>query len=346
MFETCYDCVIVGQGIAGSLVAMQGLELGLNILVIDEDKNDNASSVAAGLVEAVSGKRWTLSYRANEWMPFAKDVYQTLERRLNLSFINDLESYRVVLDDKQEQCIQKRLRDPILKDYIGDFITKLPFDLLCQKGAYKIRESFSIKAPLLLNAIKIALQNRQVLRNETLDLNQIDLSQDQVLLRLKEERVHAKSLIFCQGHQLENNPFFQDLDFRPSRGDVLTFSSAKLKPHCHIVQKEWLVPIDEDRYRFGATYDWPPYDERELKIKNKDRLVSSIEGWGIKDINLLDHQYAFRCNLSIPHPLLQSHKAHPQLFVLGALGSKGFMSAPYMSDHFYQQHLIPKLASL
>ena len=58
-------------------------------------------------------------------------------------------------DDKQEQFIQKRLKDPVINAYIGDFITKLPFGLFCQKGAYKIKESFSIKASILLAEISL-----------------------------------------------------------------------------------------------------------------------------------------------------------------------------------------------
>lgn len=346
MFEKCYDCVIVGQGIAGSLVAMRGLELGLKILVIDDKNEANASSIAAGLVEAISGKRWTLSYRANEWMPFAKDIYEKLERRLGVTFINHLENYRVILDGKQEQFVQKRLKDPVINAYLGDFISKLPFGLFCQKGAYKIKESFSIKASILLNAVRKELALRQVLRKEILPMDHIKWHQQRLFVKLKEASVQTRSLIFCQGHQLENNPFFQDLDFRPSRGDVLTLASPQLKPNCHIVQKEWLVPVCDQHYRFGATYDWPPYDAEALRLKNREKLSVAIKNWGIDDVSILQHQHGFRCNLSTPQPILRAHHKHPEIFVLGALGSKGFMSAPYLSHQFFEKHLIPMLGAL
>ena len=51
------DYIIVGQGLAGSAVAVQLLRAGKKIVVFDRPESNKASHVAAGLFNPITGKK-------------------------------------------------------------------------------------------------------------------------------------------------------------------------------------------------------------------------------------------------------------------------------------------------
>ena len=53
---TKYDYLIIGQGLAGSLLTWELLQRGCKIIVVDNGL-ENASKVAAGLINPVTGMR-------------------------------------------------------------------------------------------------------------------------------------------------------------------------------------------------------------------------------------------------------------------------------------------------
>jgi len=54
------DFLIVGQGLAGSLLAWELIQRGCSVLVVDKGE-ENASQVAAGLINPVTGIRFVKS---------------------------------------------------------------------------------------------------------------------------------------------------------------------------------------------------------------------------------------------------------------------------------------------
>ncbi|HPH83217.1 MAG TPA: FAD-dependent oxidoreductase, partial [Flavobacteriales bacterium] len=60
------DFLIIGQGIAGTTLALELISRGSEVLVIDVFDEHNSSRVAAGLFNALVFKRITLGWRAKE----------------------------------------------------------------------------------------------------------------------------------------------------------------------------------------------------------------------------------------------------------------------------------------
>ncbi|MGE5447336.1 MAG: FAD-dependent oxidoreductase, partial [Bacteroidales bacterium] len=56
------DVIIVGQGLAGTLLAFELLKLGQSFVVIDQPGIIKASSVAAGIINPVVFRRMTKSW--------------------------------------------------------------------------------------------------------------------------------------------------------------------------------------------------------------------------------------------------------------------------------------------
>ena len=77
-----YDFIIVGQGIAGSLIAHFLLQHNKKILVIDKFNPNSASNIAAGVVNPITGRRMVKSWLIDDVLPFAKSTYRLLENQL------------------------------------------------------------------------------------------------------------------------------------------------------------------------------------------------------------------------------------------------------------------------
>ena len=56
-FNKKYDCLVVGQGLAGTLLVHDLLERNKSILIVDAPLRASASRVAAGLINPISVRR-------------------------------------------------------------------------------------------------------------------------------------------------------------------------------------------------------------------------------------------------------------------------------------------------
>lgn len=95
------DYIIVGQGIAGSLLAWELLEKGFKVLVIDDGYKSSASKVAAGLINPITGMRLVKSWEADKFLGLAKSYYINLEKRLNVNFFKEREILRIFKDEME-----------------------------------------------------------------------------------------------------------------------------------------------------------------------------------------------------------------------------------------------------
>nr|MCU0322435.1 FAD-dependent oxidoreductase [Chitinophagaceae bacterium] len=84
---TTPDYIIVGQGICGTFLSYYLHKAGKKILVYDEDKPFTSSKVASGIINPVTGRRIVKTWMIDDVMPFAVNIYQQLEKELNISII-------------------------------------------------------------------------------------------------------------------------------------------------------------------------------------------------------------------------------------------------------------------
>ena len=93
--------LIVGQGLAGSILAIYLIKAGEKVLVIDNGHQESASRVAAGLMDYISGQRLTKSWNSDILIPFAKQFYQDLEHELNDRFFYERPCLRYFSSEDQ-----------------------------------------------------------------------------------------------------------------------------------------------------------------------------------------------------------------------------------------------------
>ena len=80
------DYLIVGQGIAGSLLSYFLISKGKSVILVDAYNPSSASRIAAGLINPVTGRRIVKTWKADTIIPFAENIYQRIEQDLGQKF--------------------------------------------------------------------------------------------------------------------------------------------------------------------------------------------------------------------------------------------------------------------
>ena len=69
------DYLIVGQGIAGSVLAWTLHQRGHHVLILDDPALPSASKASAGIFNPLTGKKLNRTWKADEIFPFANLVF-------------------------------------------------------------------------------------------------------------------------------------------------------------------------------------------------------------------------------------------------------------------------------
>ncbi|HYD83061.1 MAG TPA: hypothetical protein VEA63_03390, partial [Opitutus sp.] len=73
------NLLIVGQGLAGTLLAWELERAGLTFEIADEGHGRAASRVAAGIINPITGQRLVKSWRVDALLPVARATFRAIE---------------------------------------------------------------------------------------------------------------------------------------------------------------------------------------------------------------------------------------------------------------------------
>lgn len=322
------DFIIVGQGLSGSVLAFKLIEEAKKIIVIDEDKEYTSSKVAAGMCNPIVFKRLTKSWMIDELQQSAKDFYQNQEQLFNDQFYFDLPIYKLFTDEQEQQFWKQKCNEPHLFDWLNHKI-EYPFNSNYLKhpfGAAKTLNSGYLQTAKWLNAFKNYLIEKSSFVALKFNYDDLKLTENGVQWR----KYEAKQLIFCEGHQTVNNPYFNWLPFKLTKGEVLTVQFKNLKLDAAINKGVFVLPYG-DNYKLGSTYNWSDIND-ETTVGAKDLLLKKAEAFITDDIEVIDHQAGVRPTVLDRRPLIGVHPEIKQLAVFNGMGTKGVMIAPYFAN--------------
>jgi glycine/D-amino acid oxidase-like deaminating enzyme len=232
-----YDYLIMGQGLAGSLLAWELSRRGRKVCVIDNGHRHASSWVAAGLINPVTGLRMVKSPHTEAWLQAAGETYAELEQVFGLTLRHHLPMWRLFTREKQREAWQERLADPAYADYLG------PVQTAEQAGPYQARHGFgvvnhtgNIDTKALLSEIRTWLQGQGAYVEKEVDYAEIRLEEGSV----RWGELSAPRLIFCEGWRGVDNPWFGHLPLTPVKGEILTLQHAGELPEVIANFGKWL----------------------------------------------------------------------------------------------------------
>src|SRR6185369_8914539 len=78
-----YDFLIVGQGLAGSLLNWSLTNRGKKVFIIDQFNGSSSSNIAPGIIHPVTGRRIVKTWMADTLIPFAENTYREIEKHFS-----------------------------------------------------------------------------------------------------------------------------------------------------------------------------------------------------------------------------------------------------------------------
>lgn len=143
----------------------------------------------------------------------------------------------------------------------------------------------------------------------------------------------AKHLVFCEGFQVVNNPYFRWLPIQPTKGEVLEVQTENFTPECIYNKAVYVVPVGGGRFKIGATYNWRQPDE-EPSPAGQEELSERFSQITSQPFHVIHHWAGIRPAVRDRRPLAGTHPQYPQLSVFNGMGSKGVLMAPYLARQF------------
>lgn len=320
------DYLIVGQGLAGSLLGYLLAEEGRRILIIDKEQNKTASKVAAGLLNPITGKRFVKGPDTDEAVTFAHAFYPLLEKKLGVSFFEPIPIVRL-LKEGEVSMVKERLQEDGYKKYLTSIQKPNTRSLFAvdSYGSVNITQGALVHLKPLLAALREYFLNKGMLKNEVFDYGKLKVVGNGV----QYGDMQAKECIFCEGVGVRENPFFRELPFEYAKGEILTIKFAEAFLEKQVLVKDYaLVPVGGGIYRLGATYDWSHIDF-EFSKAGEEALIKGLEEMvTVKDFEILERQVGVRVNGKNRLPVVARHSQYPSLRIVNGFGSKGVLNIP------------------
>ncbi len=373
------DYLIIGQGIAGSNLAFELLQRNKKIFVIDAFQKNSSSRVSAGICNPITGKRLSKTWLADVIFPLLKDFYTKFEDFLQVKFLRELPVYRTFKNIENQNEWYVRTMQAEWENFCAvtsntniDYqknnqetthqaINNAHFGLFLDNplGGWHTLNSYQVEVNILLENFRNYLKNENLLSEEYLDYEKIKIFPEYITYSLtntltkdltgnqsKNITLKAKKIIFCEGINAQQNPFFQNLPFNFVKGEWL-----KIKPETPkntflkgIINQEGIFVLpntptnhikneQEHRWIIGATYEW---DNMNTDITQEARksLTEKLDNFIKIPYTIIDQQAGIRPASKNRQPFLQLHPQYPQLGIINGLGTKGVSLSPYFSKIF------------
>ena len=228
------DFIIVGQGLAGTLLAHDLIELNKSVAIIDKNLSASASRVAAGLINPVGMKRCIPSNKAHIYLPIAIKRYQELERKLNTHFFRLKPILRLFANDQLRHDWQIKYSNGDMDQYIHNFYTSDTYSFLNNtSGSAEVFPSAHLNVPLFLDESRSYFKLHHTLLEEEFDFSSF------ISDTITYKSLQADTIIFCEGFRVKDNPFFNFLPLQPTKGEVMTIRIPSLAYFDKIISKEF-----------------------------------------------------------------------------------------------------------
>lgn len=332
------DTLILGQGLAGSLLALALQRLGRDCLVIDNGWRHSSSVAAAGLINPVTGQR-LVKTRGLEWLlPEAHATYRGLEDELGIRIFHPRPMIRLLRNDQERSRLRQRQDDPSYQELLGPWRPPETVDpaFSAPFGAFEQFQAGFVDLPLLLERIRERLTSRGQLLPQETDIRTLRPTQSGGQCG----EIRANRVVFCEGYRGKDNPWFGYLPFQPDRGEIVMLEFERPLPGHIISGGTWLIPIVRNRFRLGSTHDHTHLDVSPTTT-GLHELVATLPSL-LRDpppFRVIEHRAGVRPCTRGTQPFIGTHPHHPQLHIFNGFGAKGSLLIPGYARRF-ADHLI------
>ena len=330
------DYLIVGQGVAGSVLAWTLDQRGATVLLADDPGQPTASGVAAGIVNPLTGRKLVRTWKADDLFPFLHQFYSAVETQLGVQFFHPKTIYRPFRSASEKADYLALTNDPAIRPYIGlttDDAALAPY-VNNPFGGLSVAQAGWVDLTEFVRVIKGYFIRKNQYYEGAVQLDELKINEASVIWK----DVRFGKVIFCDGTQAAANPLWNWLPFNPVKGQILTALIDDYPVDAIVNQGVFVLPVRPGLVRIGATYswhdlDWQTTDEARQFLETKAQALLRVP------FRVVGQQAGIRPSSKDRRPFIGLHPDHPSVGIFGGMGTKGVSLSPYLAEGF-ARHLL------
>lgn len=324
------DYIIVGSGLAGIAFSEIALENNKKILVIN-NQSQNSSKIAGGLYNPVILKRFSEVWQAEKQLELLYKFYANLEKKLQIKLDYKLPLLRKFYSVEEQNNWFTASDKPNLSKFLStNLITKKWGAIPSPYNFGEVLYSGYVDTHLLVDSYKQFLINENAYLEDRFDYSDLVIEKEFVFYK----NIKAKHIVFAEGFGMLLNPFFNKLPLDGTKGELLLIRAPNLNLDVIVKSSVFVLPIGDDLYKVGATYNWEDKTNIPTEAAKKE-LTDNLKELITCDFEVIEHYAGVRPTVKDRRPLVGTHPINKNLHVLNGLGTRGVMLAPAMAKNLY-----------
>lgn len=334
--------LIVGQGLAGTILAHQLLRNNFKVSIIDKGHEGISSSLAAGVVNPVTGRRIVKSWMMDDLLPVAKAYYHEVEKELGLKLWHELPALRLFTDVGMSNNWGNRMQNEGYQQYLGfaepETIKKFP--VKTNFGVGVIHHSARSNISLMITSFRKKWLEAGILTSAKFQHDDLVQTANSVSYQGQS----YDKIIFCEGWEGMNNPLFAAMPFQVTKGEVLVLRLPEMPQENIIKKKVSFVPLGDHLFWVGATNYWEFKDVHPSE-EGKSWLKTEIETIIEPPYEIVDHLAAIRPTIRHRRPIIgfpasiEANNSGSRIGIFNGFGTKGTSLVPYWAQQFVRSLL-------
>jgi glycine oxidase len=320
--------LIIGQGLAGSVLALQCQHQGININIWNDETQYCSSKYAAGLWNPVSFKRITAPEHIHDLLHHCTTFFERCNEILEVKSFHYSPIHRIFPDNQYGRDWDMKSILTKYEKLLGVPEEKLPlWKQPFQSGS--VLTSGWLNVPEFLETTRVHFQK---------STRYVNLGKHEIEERLADSEITMaySRIIFCTG--LAAMPkVFDNIRIIPNKGHVLAVKTEQTIPQHIVHYGNFAIPTDDHRLRVGSSYEWEKSDTtvddnivNELTEKLREHLPIALHVESV--------QVGLRPTVIDRNPIIGTLPQQPQYGIFNGLGTKGVLQAPLMA-HYLIEHL-------
>jgi glycine oxidase len=319
------DFLIVGQGLAGTIISEEISKRGFSFKIIDNRHKNSASMAAGGMMHPMSFKRLIPSWKALEFVKYAQSFYHNIQNKTNITFYEDFQLYRPFDSIEEQNDWMAKMKDAAYENLLSITHNEV-------KGVYQPFGVGLVNYSGKLDVVNFLIHFKEKFKNQLIeeffDFEALSVSSENVVYK----GCAYQNVIFCEGYQYINNPYFGYLPNNITKGEILEFETDSLDRKM-ISKGCFIAPLgkgNHSRFVLGSTYEWNNQDE-SITERGKIELEEKLQNLGCQSYKITTQKCGIRPTTHDRRPLVGNHPIHKNLYIFNGMGSKTVMMAPLMA---------------
>lgn len=306
--------LIVGQGLAGTLLAAELERGGGEFELADAGHEFAASRIAAGIINPITGQRFVKSWRFDQFLPVARATYLALERACGVRIWRDMRVRRLFRSDRERMVVAEKQARNDFVPYVND---------VDHEGFWTERAAH-VDTAALIAAAREHWRKAGRLRCERVEI--------------RDELERYDRVIDCRGVGATFGDNRASVPWEFSKGECLVISTEGLAENEILNRGHWVLPLSRTRARVGSTHE-PGSRDGECTASGRAVLERGTAELIQRAFSVVAHEAGARVYVPDRHPVIGWISSDQRLGIFNGLGAKGALYGPGMAKAWAAQLL-------